>query len=205
MRKLIILVLIALSNSILAQDQIAKKILDRLQTSMKSYKNTTINFDFVLENKNLNIKDTQTGTLILEGDKFQLIMDNQTIINNGETQWVYLANMNEVQILQHDVEDDMMNLNKLFSNYEEDYKYTYVGNKKKHLQIINLYPKKSNEFFKINIAIDSITDQLKRIVIHDKNGGTYTYLVKSFTTNTNIKPFIFDIDNFPGVEVIDLR
>ena len=49
MRKLIILVLITLSNSILAQDQIAKKILDRLQTSMKSYKNTTINFDFVLE------------------------------------------------------------------------------------------------------------------------------------------------------------
>jgi len=205
MRKFIIIALIVLSNSILAQDQIAKKILDRLHTSMKSYKNTTINFDFILENKNQNIKDTQTGTLILEGEKFQLIMDNQTIINNGQTQWVYLANMNEVQIIQHNIEDDMMNLNKIFSIYKDDYKYTYVGNEKKHLQIINIYPKKSNEFIKINIAVDSITNQLKRIVIHDKNGGTYTYLVKSFTINTNIKPFIFDIANFPGVEVIDLR
>ena len=205
MRKLIIIALIALSNNILAQDQIAKKILDRLHTSMKSYKNITINFDFVIENKNQNIKDTQTGTLILEGEKFQLIMDNQTIINDGETQWVYLANMNEVQIIQHDTEDDMMNLNKLFSIYKEEYKYTYVGNEKKHLQIINLYPKKSNELIKINIAVDSITHQLKRIVIHDKNGGTYTYLVKSFAINTNIKPFIFDIANFPAVEVIDLR
>ena len=205
MHRFLIIVLILLSNAILAQDQIAKEILDRLHRTTKSYKNTTIKFDFISENKAQNIKDDQKGTLILEGKKYQLIMGKQSIINDGESQWIYLADMNEVQIINHDIEDDMMNLQKLFTIYEKDYKYTYIGNEKKHLQIINLFPKKSKEFVKINIAVDSRDNQLKRIIIHDKNGWTYTYLVKSFTINTTIKPFIFNIADFPGIEVIDLR
>ena len=205
MHRFIIIVLIVLSNTIYAQEQIAKEILDKLYTNTKSYKNTTIKFDFISENKTQEIKNHQQGTLILEGEKFQLIMEKQSIINDGKSQWIYLADMNEVQIINHDIEDNMMNLNKLFTIYEKDYKYTYIGNEKNHLQIIDLFPKKSKEFIKINIAVDSKNNQLKRLIIHDKNGGTYTYLIKSFTTNTNIKPFIFNITDFPGVEVIDLR
>ena len=58
---------------------------------------------------------------------------------------------------------------------------------------------------KINIAIDATKNQLNRITMHDKNGGTYTYLVNLFKINTTIKPFIFNITEFPGAEIIDLR
>ena len=208
MDKLITIALITLSTSIFAQDQIAKEILDRLSTTTKSYENISIEFDLVLENINQNIKGLQQGALILAGEKFQLTIDNQTIINNGESQWIYLADMNEVQIIEHDPEDNIISPNKLFTIYEEDYKYTYVGAKSekgKRLQIINLFPKESREFIKINIGVDAARNQLERITIHDKNGVTYTYLVKSFESNTPIKPFIFNTADFPGIEVIDLR
>jgi outer membrane lipoprotein-sorting protein len=115
--------------------------------------------------------------------------------------------MNEVQIMQHD-EDNFMNPNKLFNIYEQGYKCSYVGADSKNgerLHIINLFPKESAEFIRINIAVNAKKNQLETITIYDKNGGIFKYIVKSFKTNTALKPFIFNIKEFPNVEVIDLR
>ena len=208
MNKIFTILLIALSTILFAQDQVAKDVLDKLSTTTKSYKNMTIGFDFIFENTSQNIKETQKGILTLEADNFRLEMDAQTVINNGESQWVYLADMNEVQIMEHDPEDDMMSPNKLFTIYEKGYKYTYVGaeaEKGKRLQIIDLFPEESGAFMKITLAVDAAKNQLYKITIHDKNGGTYTYLITTFSSNTTVKPFTFNAADFPGVEVIDLR
>lgn len=208
MNKLFTITLIALSTSVFAQDQVAKEILDKLSATTKSYKNMTVSFDFILENKSQDIRVIQSGLLVLGGDNFRLEMEEQTIINDGESQWVYLADMNEVQIMEHDPEDEMMSLNKLFTIYEEGYKYTYIGASSengKRLQLIELYPEESGEFMKIKLSVDAAKNKIDSITMHDKHGGTYTYLVKSFKSNTEIEPFTFNSSEFPNVEVIDLR
>ena len=208
MNKIFTILLIALSSTLFAQDQVAKNVLDKLSTTTKSYKNMTIGFNFIFENTSQNIKEERKGILILEADNFRLEMDAQTIINDGGSQWIYLADMNEVQIMEHDPEDDMMSPNKLFTIYEKGYKYTYVGakaEKGKRLQIIDLFPEESSAFTKIILAVDAAKNQLHKITIHDKNGGTYIYLITAFSSNTTIKPFTFNTADFPGVEVIDLR
>jgi len=208
MNKIFTILLITLSTILFAQDQVAKDVLDKLSATTKSYKNMTIGFDFILQNTSQNIKETQKGILILEDDNFRLEMDAQTIINDGESQWIYLADMNEVQIIEHDPEDDMMSPNKLFTIYEKGYKYTYVGaeaEKGKRLQIIDLFPEESGAFMKVTLAVDAAKNQLHKITMHDKNGGTYTYLITAFSSNTTVKPFTFNAADFPGVEVIDLR
>jgi len=207
MNKTIIIILLAISLTLFAQDPVAKDALDKLMETTKSYNNMTIDFDFIIENKSQNIKESQQGILVLEEENFRLEIDGQTIINDGESQWVYLADMNEVQIMEHDPEEEMTP-NKLFTIYENGYKYTYVGassEKGKRLHIIDLFPEESGEFMKINIAIDAAKNEIYRIKMHDKNGGTYTYQVNSFKTNTTIKPFFFDTEKNAGVEVIDLR
>ena len=209
MKKLIIIFLITIFNTMLvAQNDLAKNILDQLSLTTKSYKNITIKFNFTFINENQNIKENQKGKLILNNNKFRLEMNDQTIINNGETQWIFLNDLNEVQIMEHDPEDDTMNPNKIFSIYEDDYKYNYIELKsedEKKIHLIDLFPKKSNEFIKINIAVNADKNQLERIKIYDKNGGNYTYSITSFITNTNIEPFIFNINEFPDIEIIDLR
>ena len=208
MTKLLTTLLIAFSTTLFAQDQVAKDVLDRLSATTKSHKNMTVCFDFIFENKNQNINEKQKGVLMLQEYMFRLEMEEQTIINDGESQWIYLADMNEVTIIEHDPEDEMMNLNKLFTIYEEGYKYSYVGaesEKGKRLQIIDLFPEETGAFIKITLAIDAAKNQLHKITIHDKNGGNFTYLVTSFKSNTNLAPFIFNTVDCPGVEVIDLR
>jgi len=208
MTKLLTTLLIAFSTTLFAQDQLAKDVLDRLSTTTKSYKNMTVGFDFIFENKNQNINENQKGILVLQEEMFRLEMVEQIIINDGESQWIYLADMNEVQIIDHDPEEEMMSPNKLFTIYEEGYKYSYVraqSEKGKRLQIIDLFPKESGAFMKITLAVDAAKNQLHKITILDKNGGTYAYLVTSFKSNTAVAPFIFNATNYPGIEVIDLR
>ena len=208
MNKLFTILLIALSTMLFAQNQVAKDVLDKLSATTKSYENMTIGFDFILQNTSQNIKERQKGILILEDDNFRLEMDAQTIINDGESQWIYLADMNEVQIIEHDPEDHMMSPNKLLTIYEKGYKYTYVGaeaEKGKRLQIIDLFPEESGAFIKVNLVVDAAKNQLHKITMYDKNGGIYTYLITEFSSNTTVKPFSFNTINFPEVEVIDLR
>ena len=208
MTKLFTTLLIALGTTLFAQDQVAKDVLDRLSATTKSYKNMTVGFDFIFENKNQNINEKQKGILVLQEEMFRLEMEEQIIINDGESQWIYLADMNEVQIMEHDPEEQMMSPNKLFTIYEEGYKYTYVGTesqKGKRLQIIDLFPEESGAFIKVTLAVDASKNQLHKITMHDKNGGTYAYLVTSFKSNTAIAPFIFKTVDYPGVEAIDLR
>jgi len=208
MTKLFTTLLIAFSTILFAQDQVAKDVLDRLSSTTKSYKNMTVDFDFIFENKNQNINEKQKGILVLQEEMFRLEMEDQIIINDGESQWIYLADMNEVQIMEHDPEEQIMSPNKLFTIYEEGYKYNYVGaeaEKGKRLQIIDLFPEESGAFMKITLAVDAAKNQLHKITMHDKNGGTYAYLVTNFKSNTSIAPFIFNTVDYPGVEAIDLR
>ena len=208
MTKLFTTLLIALGTTLFAQDQVAKDVLDRLSSTTKSYKNMTVDFDFIFENKNQNINEKQKGILVLQEEMFRLEMEEQIIINDGESQWIYLADMNEVQIMEHDPEEQMMSPNKLFTIYEEGYKYIYVGaeaEKGKRLQIIDLFPEESGAFIKVTLAVDAAKNQLHKITMHDKNGGTYAYLVTNFKSNTAIAPFIFNTVDYPGVEAIDLR
>ena len=208
MTKLFTTLLIAFGTTLFAQEQVAKDVLDRLSATTKSYKNMTVGFDFIFENKNQNINEKQKGILVLQEDMFRLEMEEQIIINDGESQWIYLTDMNEVQIMEHDPEDQMMSPNKLFTIYEEGHKYTYVGaetEKGKRLQIIDLFPKESGAFMKVTLAVDAAKNQLQKITILDKNGGTYSYLVTNFKSNTTVDPFAFNATNYPGIEVIDLR
>tara|TARA_B110000444_G_C18805346_1_gene579631 strand:- start:1115 stop:1741 length:627 start_codon:yes stop_codon:yes gene_type:complete len=208
MTKLLTSLLIVFSTSLFAQKQVAKDLLDRLSATTKSYKNMTIGFDFIFENKKHNINEKQNGILELQKEMFRLEMEGQTIINDGESQWIYLADMNEVQIMENDPEDQMMSPNKLFTIYKEGYKYNYLGSKTengKNLQMIDLFPEESGAFMKISLEIIDDINQLHKITIHDKNGGTYTYLVISFKSNTILAPITFNSDYYKDVEVIDLR
>ncbi len=75
MTKLFTTLLIAFGTTLFAQDQVAKDVLDRLSSTTKSYKNMTVDFDFIFENKNQNINEKQKGILVLQEDMFRLEMD----------------------------------------------------------------------------------------------------------------------------------
>ena len=207
MNKLLV-VLILITTNIYAQDEIAKSLLEELSANAKNYDNIYIEFNLMIENKNQNISEKQEGIIEIAKEKFRLQLEDQFIVNNGESQWIYLVDMNEVQIINNSDLNELMNPINIFTIYERDYKYNYVGTTSENglqIQNINLFPKTSKEFIKINIEIDASKNQLRKIKIYDKNGGTLAYELKKISVNTKLEPFIFDTKNYADIEIIDLR
>ena len=166
---------------------------------------------FTFKNESQDIFEEQEGNIKIDSNRFRLEINKQIVISDGINQWIYLKEANEVQIMEYDAEDDMMSPNKLFTIYEQGYKSEYIELKEidsKKIHIIDLFSIESNAFRKIQLQIDSNTLQLFNIILYDKNGGSFTYLITDFKTNfekNNNNEFLFNLTEYPDVEVIDLR
>ena len=215
-----ILSLIALSVSISAfaqpvpSPEKAKKLLDEVSANTKGFSTINAAFSYSLENKQIKLNEKQTGNLILKGQKFKLTLANQEVMSDGKTVWVYMKESNEVQVKS--VEDfnaeSEINPTKIFTVYEQGYKFDFVKEAKmgdKTIATVDLIPNepKKKNYSKVRLEIDKASKQITSTKSFGKDGNTYTLTVSKFTTNAAFddKSFSFDKAKYPGVEVVDLR
>lgn len=226
MRKLFVcfvLVSAAVSSAFAQQDKdaAAKKILAQVSAKYRAYDVIKTDFSFIYDDRQAGTKDTQTGTLISrsKSNKFRVTIYDQAdkavvgqeIISDGKSQWTYNKKDKEVELSEADHSGEGFNPAQLFTIYEKGYKYVYNGDEKvdgKMCQVIDLTPEDSNkQFFKVRLSIDKIKKQIYSVVVFDKNGSRYTYVIRTFTPNVKVpeSTFTFDKKDHPGVEVVDLR
>ena len=188
------------------QDEKAEKILKDLSANTKSYIYMDVNFDFNFINTSQDINESQKGNIKINQNKFRLDLNQQLIISDDSIQWIYLKESNELQIMEYDSQDEMISPNKLFTIYENGYKSQYIELKENN-HIIDLFPIESNEFKNIQLHIDQDKIQLKKIILFDKNGGSFSYSITKFITDKEIdeNAFRFNEANYPDLEIIDLR
>ena len=188
------------------QDDKANDILKQLSENTRSYETMDVDFDFNFVNLSQDINEAQKGNIKIHKNKFRLNLNQQLIISDDSTQWIFLKESNELQIMEYDSEDDMLSPNKLFTIYENGYKSNYVETTESN-HIIDLFPIESNEFKNIQIQVDINKIQLKKIILFDKNGGSFSYVITRFEINNDLASelFKFNIEDYNDVEIIDLR
>jgi outer membrane lipoprotein carrier protein len=199
-----------------AQEQVDKKaklILDELSAKTKSYSTIKADFSFSVINKENKNTDTQNGSLFLKGDKYKLEIKGQEITSDGKTVWTYLKDANEVQLNNVDPNvADALNPSTIFTMYEKGFKYKFDKEEVINgatIQTILLYPLNPDKkkFHTVKLMIDKAKKQITAMKVSMKDGNTYSYVIKNFTPNTEIKDniFVFDKKAHPGVEEVDLR
>lgn len=191
---------------IFAQDQKAKTILDQLSNKTKSYTSIKAKFTNTFSSTVTDINESQSGTLYLKGDAYRLEMEAQTIICDGETNWIYLPNDEEVNITEIDDEENELNPSKIFTIYENGYKYKFVREDGKNYHI-DLFPEESGPFTKVELFINKSKMQISSFTMIDKQGSHFKYVIDSFVTNKEMNNdfFMFKTSDYPNVDVIDLR
>ncbi len=187
-----------------SQEKSKEQIIEDLLIEIDSYKNISIDFNLLYENTKLDVKTNKKGKLKIEKDKFNLELDNQIIINNGEFQWTYLKDLNEVQITNNEITVGLSNLSDLLTISKNDYKILYLKDQL-NFQFFELIPKKINSFIKIKIKVQKHNRTISEIKVFDKDGGNFIYSINKFKYNLEINSFYFDSSKFPGIEIIDLR
>lgn len=146
------------------------------------------------------------GTMWLSGNKYKIMLNGQIIISDGKAIYTYLPQAREVQISEPDDEGQSLSPLSILSNYENKYRIKYIK-ERKGLLVVDLLPLEGSRFYKIRLELQSADNQLKSVTLSEREGNTFTYLVDQFDTQRNADPsiFTFNKNDYPGVEVVDLR
>lgn len=190
------------------------KALEILEAMSNKYKNLTsfeANLTSLLTNETDGISEEIKGKITVKGDKFRLALDDQEIINNGNTVWTYLPSAKEVNIDNVDPDTEEMNPSKFYIMYKKGYKYLYLEDQTDGgvlCEVVDLVPeKKDAQYFKIRMNINKKDKSIQSWTMFDKSGNRYKYIISKFQPNVKVDDtfFTFDPKKYPGVEVIDLR
>lgn len=196
------------------QDPKAKEVLDKLSQTTKSFKTIQIEFSFTLENKKNNVNQTHEGVVALKGKSYRLHMPafGMEVFCDSKSTWSYLTEAKECNITGVEEEKEgALNPANIFTIYEKGFNYTFVGDESlagKAVQVLDLFPvDKSREVTRIRLYVDKAKSQIAKAQTFNKDGNTYTLVLKSMKTNAELPDdyFKFDKAKYPGVEMNDMR
>ena len=201
-----ILILIFFPFFIFAQNNKAKIILDELSKKTKSYSSIKAKFTNTFSSTITDLNESQSGTIYLKDNSYKLELESQIIISDGETNWIYLIDEEEVNITEIDDEENELNPSKILTIYEDGYNYKFIKEDSNVYQI-NLFPKEISPFSKVELFINKNKMQISSFIMIDKQGSHYKYVIDSFETNIELYNdfFIFKTTEYPNIDIIDLR
>ncbi len=186
-----------------------------LKTIKKNYlTDSAKKIDFALEMEFPGqAKETQPGMLIQSGEKFVLEMQGRKIISDTEQVWMYIEELNEVQINDADFEtsEDFMSPSDIFKLDESDqliFAITQYG-KEDDQDVTYIECKPTDDFAdyaKMRLAVFSKTNQVHHLKIFMKDGSRHTLTISGVEAyEANKSTFTFDSSQYEGVHIEDLR
>ena len=201
MKKLLTLWMLALLPYCLSaqNDSRAEAILDKTLSSLSDSNGIRADFG-----------GTENGFLLLKGEKFYLNNGNIQSWYDGETQWSYVADTEEVNV-SNPTPEELQGINPylILMRYKSDFNYSYKGeltkNGVKGHEVI-LRPKQSGGMDLIRVFISKTHQPLAMKV--EQNGKTVSEInVTSFRTDQRLEDgmFRFNRSLYPNAEIIDLR
>jgi outer membrane lipoprotein-sorting protein len=217
MRKLIVLtVMIAVGFTLMAQDdetmgdKKSSEIIDRVISKTEAYKSFGAEFTHKMKNAEAGIDESNDGELVVMGDMYKLKIAGQLVICDGETIWTYIEDAEEVQINVVEDSDESITPSNLLTSYNKDYKSKFIRESFQYgttVYVIDLTPAEGKSYYKVRLIIDKEKEQILEITIFDKNGSTYSYIVNKFEPNVDAQEsdFTFNPDDYPDVDVVDMR
>jgi len=210
---IIILLLFGFALPAFSQGDISA-ILSKLTKTIKSYKSLYFEYTLTIEDKQLNTSSMQDGKILAQGKKFKISTNDSFFFSDGETQWQYLKDDNEVVIssADPDSEDLLVNPIGFITGDKKEYKQRLKGEVNEDgfaLTEIDFYPiDLKTPYSYIRIRIDEEKQKPYSIRYIGKDGVNYIIKIKSYTPNIEIpkeESFTFDASKYPNIEIIDLR
>jgi len=201
--------LISISNA-QVDDKKAREILDKISAKAKTFKNIKFEFTYRMVDKAHNIDESLKGTIVVQGDKFNLDFMGRKIISDGKTVWSYDPDAEEIQISNVSVDNEAFNPGKLLTSYDDNYRSKLIKTVKKEgveYYVIDLYPKEGKSFSKIRLMISKEKLQVMSGTVYGKDNVIYTYTINEYLVDVDIDAnyFVMNLKDYSDADVVDLR
>ena len=202
MRKQIVFLLFTsvLSIQLNAQDtKAAQKLLDEVSTKIASFETMTFEFDYVLENRQENIKQETNGSVTVSGDRYKLLFLGAEQLFDGEKTYTIVPENEEITITSiEETEDIGINPSKLLYFYKEGYAFQWDIKQNvmgRAIQFIKLIPTEENKDVDyLLLGIDTVKKTIYRLIEIGSNQTRTTLTISNFVPNVKLTSNFFEFD-----------
>jgi len=198
MKNILIAMALIFTGFVFGQDS-AKALLDEVTAKVKSYENISIDFKYVLQNTEEDIRQETRGDVVMQGEKYVLNILGITRIYDGKTLYSISPEDEEVTISTENIEDEnTITPSKMLSFYENGYNYSMdilqnINGRK--IQYVKLIPIDSKSEIKhVLLGIDVNTKNIYNLIEIGSNDTKTTLTVNSFKTNEPLSKALFTFD-----------
>jgi len=193
-------------------DPEATAILKKVQQKYEAFNSVGMDFSLIIKVPEMS-EEVQQGKMLQKGENYRLEMKDQLVLYNGQTMWLYLKALNEVQIMDaEEGEEGMLSPKDLLKIYEQkDFVYALTNRVKKNgkwVQQIEFKPLKEEvDYSKLRVSVEHQSNEVVQIEAFGKDGTRYTLVINELTPNVSIADasFKFNKADYPDVYVEDLR
>jgi outer membrane lipoprotein-sorting protein len=211
-KRVFFVVLFFVSSTLFAQNAPpqATPIIEKTAQKYNALYAFSLDFTVNIEENNKTVQSFK-GVLFVKKDKYFVTFEEQIIANDGKVMWNYQKNTNEATLFEAEDDDfSIFHPAKILNNWDKEYAAKFIREEefqKKQVNIVDLTPKKKLPFYKIRLFIDKQTSYIHQIMMYEMDGATITYTITKFTPNAVISEdkFTFNKNDFPNVQVIDMR
>ncbi len=208
-------------------------ILSQMSDYYKSFENFKVEFICIRKDPETEKIERREGYLITERDtkeginNYILEIDDTYTVTDGETKWVYIKSVNEVNISDYDSDDDDEKLLSKIKNtlmYPTEWLKPVLHDLQGNIDIIEMEPYEEEnrinekniddmetseeaEIDRVTLEINHDTKEIIKWRIDTEDGIQYTYIITKLTPNIKITDnfFRFDPSNYDNIIINDLR
>lgn len=216
MKRILFLLLVALGFVGQAQithtdkgdvDQNAEKILKQAAAKING---SAVSFDVTMVSRDANKKEQnrQSAKVLYNKGKYRVVAGDNILYSNNANTWHWDKLANECTLTKASTDNtDLMNPAGLLTNYSKNFRAKYIRLENDGTAVIDLTPKKGRSFHKIRILVNTKTNVLKSLTLHNYDSSSSEYQVTNFKSGvaTTDGDFVFPSAKNPKVEIIDMR
>jgi len=189
----------------------ALEILENSRVLFNSFDTFHAEFEYTSSVGGFSQSLNDSGSLYTKGNKYFMVLDGNIFVSDGSAAWSFLEEINEVHISNVYDSEGIITPTSLLDIYKDTFQPLWVRqevHRGKDVHVIDLVPYDPyTPFTKYRIAIEAESDMIAYLVAYDRQGGTFSYIVTETNINLSLPDtlFVFNPDDYPGIEVIDLR
>jgi chaperone LolA len=190
--------------------QSGKEIIESLRKKYASIDDAVVKFEQTVKYGVSKFEQSFSGTFYFKKkNKYRIETDQQIVVTDGVTSWLYSKVNNQVIIDKYREDKDTSSPEKFLLSISDEYIPVILRterNEGKKIYILKLAPRDENssiESAKIWVVEGDL--QITRVEITDISGTATTYSVKSIKINSGVEDSIFKFSIPSGVKVVDLR
>ena len=184
--------------------EVAKKLLDDVSETIASFENLSFDFSYVLENRQENIRQENTGSATIKGDQYKISFLGNEQLFDGEKTYTIIPENEEITISSPDDDSGFgINPSELLVFYKTGYAYQWdikQNVKGRPIQFIKLIPNEENREVKyLLLGIDMRTKVIYRLIEIGNSETRTTLTLKNLRTNIPLNSdfFTFDDSKYP--------